>query len=890
MSPEAAEAGGRADRAASLASRQESPPRVRARTVVALTVLAALVYASFLAASDLPRVAAAWGRLRLGYLGAALMLVLLGYALRVVRWRTYLRRLGHDVDPGTASLTFMAGFALGVTPGKLGELAKAYYLWEAKRTPYTDAFAAVVAERLTDAAAIALLLVVGLLGVPGIPITLGWSLVAIVVAAVLVLRSARMAAGVLSLLRRVPLVRRAVAYLERLHGRVLPLLDARTMAIAGALSLAAWALEPLAMVLLAQGLGLRLSFLACAFVFTAASLGGVLTFVPGGLAVTEGGMVGLLLLFGIDLPDAVALTFLMRGATLWFSVLLGIFAVGALRLRAAGQCTWRRLGAALTDPALRLRAAWDVPVALSFAVASAVIGITHRSRTLNGWDSVLFALGTEHYDVTAARPHPPGYPVYIAAARLAKVALHDANAALVAVSILAGAATVALLYGFLRELTSVRGAAVAALLFLFAPVFVFNSVIALSYTCEGAGSVAVAWLAWRAHAHPTRGRLAALACVFGLLVGVRQSLLLYTAPVVAWAFLARPRDVRTLLRRAATPAVVGVGVVLAWFVPMIVATGGYASWKRATALQSGWVVFSESVFTKGLSAFTDHAMRLRFYLHFDEPVWWLAASALVALFVLARKDAYKALRWPTGLATLLAAWLLPSLTFFLLVFDGWDKGPTGYVLVLLPGLYMIVGLLVDASLRLIERGAHWRRPAGVAVVPVALLVVGSLHAGWPVLLHNEVESHDAWIESWGHLRATLPPDNTTILARYSWAYAKWYFPDYVLWSYLPVEGHDGPSWLLTLETRDHEDDIRYYDAHYQHAGVGPHTVPASAQNIVVMDFQLAGENGGTRRIAGDVDIREARLDNGWRVLLFHPTANRTTIESYFRPVEDLLGP
>jgi len=38
-------------------------------------------------------------------------------------------------------------------------------------------------------------------------------------------------------------------------------------------------------------------------------------------------------------------------------------------------------------------------------------------RTLEDLDSINFALGVRHFDVAEHQPHPPGYPLYILAAK-----------------------------------------------------------------------------------------------------------------------------------------------------------------------------------------------------------------------------------------------------------------------------------------------------------------------------------------------------------------------------------------------------------------------------------------------------------------------------------------
>ncbi|HEX2065327.1 MAG TPA: hypothetical protein VHI93_00805, partial [Candidatus Thermoplasmatota archaeon] len=117
-----------------------------------------------------------------------------------------------------------------------------------------------------------------------------------------------------------------------------------------------------------------------------------------------------------------------------------------------------------------------------------------RARTLTSWDSVLFALALEDYDVGASRPHAPGYPVYVALGRLAHALVPDANLALVVLSILLTAAAACLLYALCRRFAARGPSLAAAVLFLCSPAVLFNSVISTSYPGEAALGVAVAWL------------------------------------------------------------------------------------------------------------------------------------------------------------------------------------------------------------------------------------------------------------------------------------------------------------------------------------------------------------------------------------------------------------
>ena len=57
---------------------------------------------------------------------------------------------------------------------------------------------------------------------------------------------------------------------------------------------------------------------------------------------------------------------------------------------------------------------------LTVAVATALVAITRwlaLSRTLWDWDEAQFVLALRHFDIAAHHPHPPGFPLFIAAGK-----------------------------------------------------------------------------------------------------------------------------------------------------------------------------------------------------------------------------------------------------------------------------------------------------------------------------------------------------------------------------------------------------------------------------------------------------------------------------------------
>lgn len=301
----------------------------RWRALLLSVVLAAAGYLGFSLWGGWPEVRAAVARV--GGLGALALLglSLLNYGLRFLRWQFYLRVLGAP-QPWRPSLSiYLAGFALTTTPGKAGEALRSVFLLP-RGVPCAASMAAFVSERVSDLLAILLLACLGLAAHPGlIP------LVAVGAAATL---------GLMALLGRERTLLRWHQALEGGSSRLRTglrhalgaLLAARrchraaVLLPATALSLAAWSAEAGALHLLLHWLGMDTRWVFSFFVYAVGMLAGALSFLPGGLGGAEAAMVGLLLLDGQSQPAAVAATVVIRLATLWFAVALGLLALGRL--------------------------------------------------------------------------------------------------------------------------------------------------------------------------------------------------------------------------------------------------------------------------------------------------------------------------------------------------------------------------------------------------------------------------------------------------------------------------------------------------------------------------------------------------------------------------------
>lgn len=269
--------------------------------------------------------------------GVALGLSVTNYLIRFLRWQLYLRWQQVSVPRGSSLIVFGAGLSLSITPAKLGELVKSYLLRELHDVPATATAPIVVAERVTDLIALLLLAVVGV-AVYGVQTTLVLAAGALIAIGLVLLAWPRPTLALIDLVTAPSFLRRLRAPLRETYGGLASLCRPVRLVTATAIALPAWAAECIGFAVICNAFpGTEVSYGLAMVIYAATTIAGALSFLPGGLGVTEGAMTLLLVTSAAHIDEATALdaTLLTRLATLWFAVVLGLGFLALARARIA---------------------------------------------------------------------------------------------------------------------------------------------------------------------------------------------------------------------------------------------------------------------------------------------------------------------------------------------------------------------------------------------------------------------------------------------------------------------------------------------------------------------------------------------------------------------------
>jgi len=238
----------------------------------------------------------------------AILCLLSIYIIKAYRWHILVRATGlHPTFQESWHLYTIGIFLGNITPGKVGELAKAVYLHK-KGLPMKIGVLLSIADRAADGIVILAFSIAGL----GILGGIEWALLgyaALILLAVV---------GVMVLLRK-RLVRLALPLVKLFLHRVHPhlILNVFFTTLLGWLCYLLWA------VLLSQSLSITVELPVLVAAFTLAGLVSMFPIAPNGLGTRDAALIFLLAPYGVQPEQAVAQAFLMFTTTLLMSILGG---------------------------------------------------------------------------------------------------------------------------------------------------------------------------------------------------------------------------------------------------------------------------------------------------------------------------------------------------------------------------------------------------------------------------------------------------------------------------------------------------------------------------------------------------------------------------------------
>lgn len=296
------------------------------KSVIIFAVVGALLYGAAGIVTDYRTILGAIVAFPFDQLIIVLSAVVIGWLIRAWRFDFYLKRSGLKAGFLYSTATFLAGFALTGTPGKVGEAVKGVFLKRDYGFSYTKLVGIVMIERLMD------LWGVLILGSFSILLFEGWENLFLfcgvaVICGGLFLSIENLYKPILEKLGQIRIFTWISVKVLHILLAAKELMTPGTFFLGLLLSTLSWGLESFAMYVILRGLDLTVGMLEANFVYSFSTLIGALSMLPGGVGGTEAAMIGLLKVLGVSYSSALPAVILIRVCTLWFAVFVGTLVI-----------------------------------------------------------------------------------------------------------------------------------------------------------------------------------------------------------------------------------------------------------------------------------------------------------------------------------------------------------------------------------------------------------------------------------------------------------------------------------------------------------------------------------------------------------------------------------
>ncbi|MBN1514946.1 flippase-like domain-containing protein [Candidatus Sumerlaeota bacterium] len=318
------------------------------RNLIYLLVVVVVVYSTMIIFGDFKKNLKDIGQFKWWVLAPALILILINFLIRELKWDFFRRQAGIDVPRKGSWLIYFSGFSMCISPGRIGELIKPFLLKDIYNAPYSKSVPLVFCERLTDLLGMIFLCIVTMPiylksaqnsaaavegGASGFLSMRSQLIIYLLVAAVFMIaligmvRWRKFVYGCLNLMQRMlpeKISGKITEKISNLYESTFSLLTARNLLLMTMLAVFSWLWEILGVWVIGYGFGVNevATFANIVFMFCIASIiGGFFFFLPGGLGGFEGSIMWLLAMIG--LTGAQVFIFMLRVCTLFYGAAVG---------------------------------------------------------------------------------------------------------------------------------------------------------------------------------------------------------------------------------------------------------------------------------------------------------------------------------------------------------------------------------------------------------------------------------------------------------------------------------------------------------------------------------------------------------------------------------------
>ena len=305
--------------------------KINLKVILLVIICAIIFYSIMILVADVPKIQEQIKNFEISYLPVIMSLIGLGWIFAFFRWHLLVKNLGFKVPIRSNFTIFFSSMALGMTPGRVGDLVKSQMLKSRHDISRTKTAPLVILERYYDL--IGAIIVAG----PGLlyfePAIYIMGIISIFVIIGFVVSSSKtLFEKFFTKINRFKLTKRFVEPLSDSYDVIHTSTRGKISIVSILLSCGHWLVVCFAVyfIFLAYDVN-TVSILEIIPIYLSSVVLGAISFIPGGLGVAEGSLAGFLNLLVDDISITFSLSLIIRILAFWTSVMVGFIFLRSLK-------------------------------------------------------------------------------------------------------------------------------------------------------------------------------------------------------------------------------------------------------------------------------------------------------------------------------------------------------------------------------------------------------------------------------------------------------------------------------------------------------------------------------------------------------------------------------
>ena len=302
------------------------------KKIISITIIAIIVYAIILLLSDIDKITDKIINFKSEFILIIIPLVVVSWLIIYLRWNILLKTIDVEVPHSINFQIFLVGSALGITPGKIGELFKSQILKDKFNIPRTKTAPLFILEKFLDVIGAMVVAVFGIWFLPEIGYLVIGGLISLIFIAKII-TSKKLFLKALDFLKHFKFMNKFIVPLSSSHENLSNIIYKKEMISFIFLSILYWVVIGCAAYFVLLGLDIdTIGLINTISSYSSSLIIGAISFIPGGVGIAEASLIGLFTLQGTELSEAIVVVVLIRLFTLWFSTVSGFIALKTSKL------------------------------------------------------------------------------------------------------------------------------------------------------------------------------------------------------------------------------------------------------------------------------------------------------------------------------------------------------------------------------------------------------------------------------------------------------------------------------------------------------------------------------------------------------------------------------